>query len=429
MLSSPGPDRQSAGALVSLFNTGDRLGDELNDVPNPKPTPADKARFGKLASLYTAFSSEFAACALDICLRAEYKKIADPFGGMGTLSESARTRPVQLQVGDISPFAALSAAFRSAKKADIDASLASVATIADRIKADDEREFYARLLVALTSKGRSSLESAMTFPSAPRHKEVALGAFVAALSRMRLYKQFAGSNPTWVRRPDRVAGASAAHRALSATISAAGDFARKLPPVHSANRTSSRWSSIEELPIVNGSLDAIITSPPYANRTDYIRHYHPASELLMEAAGCDERAVRAAQIGTPLIRDADPVRPLPVTVTRLLGKIRNHASYASERYYYKGFLYYFSDMHDALHRMHSWLREGGLVLMVVQDTYYKDLPIPTSDLLIDIARGVGFGSAGRRDWRVHHYLSQLSPHSRRSMPNRMLNESVIALSK
>src|SRR5688500_3919780 len=96
---------------ASLFDTLEGIERDLYEAPNPKPTSSDKARFGKLASLYTAFSSQFAGYALDMCLRAGHSRIADPFSGMGTLGEAARSRPVNLHLGDISPFAALSSAF------------------------------------------------------------------------------------------------------------------------------------------------------------------------------------------------------------------------------------------------------------------------------------------------------------------------------
>lgn len=414
---------------MSLFKTGHHLEDELTDAPNPKPTATDKAHFGKLASLYTAFSSDFAAYALDMCLRVGGNRIADPFSGMGTLAEAARTRPVILSVGDISPFAALSGAFRSATRTHIDLSAALLETQAAKMVEDNERAFYSQLFKTLAATGQNSISTILATPSKPKHRILAISIYLAALSRIHLYKRFAGSNPTWVKRPDAIADGSSTLEAINATIRMGREFARHLPDIHHANRTKSVWASIDAQPIAKSSLDAIVTSPPYANRTDYIRHYLPASELLLNAAGRDERLIRIHQIGTPLIRKVDPEQPLPVSIRKLLEAIRTHPSYASERYYYKGFLYYFVDMYDAFVRMRDWLQEGGILLMVVQDTCYKDLYVPTASLLADLAQTVGFKISGRRDWRVLHHLSHLSPHSRRVMPKRTLNESVIAFSK
>ena len=60
------------------------------------------------------------------------------------------------------------------------------------------------------------------------------------------------------------------------------------------------------------SIDLIVTSPPYPNRTDYIRHYQPASELLMEASGRDERIVRLERVAEPAARGDVPSHDLPL---------------------------------------------------------------------------------------------------------------------
>ena len=206
-------------------------------------------------------------------------------------------------------------------------------------------------------------------------------------------------------------------------------YARGLHPLNAKNRSSVRWAPLAEQEFKPGSLDAIVTSPPYPNRTDYVRHYLPASELLIAAAGRDERTLRLEQIGTPLIREGELNPRFPASISKLIERIRTHESYASERYYYKGFLYYFSDMADALALMRTWLCPGGLAILVVQDTYYKDIHIPVAELLTDLASLQGLIPVGQRDWRVRTTLSQLSPHSRRRVPNRLLAESVIAFNR
>jgi hypothetical protein len=412
-----------------LFRSGEWLADELGQAPNPKPTVADKARFGKLASLYTAFSCGFAAHALDICVRSGCNTIADPFAGMGTLAEVGRSFPINLLLGDISPFAALSSTFRSASRLEIDQSASELHGLSKRIEADDERAFFGQLLSGAVSDTQTTLSDVLRTPSSPDHRRIALTIYLAALSRIRLYKRSVGSNPTWVKRPQWLADRSSTLESIEITVAGAREFARQLPELHPQNNTSSVWSSIAAQAIVSESLDGIVTSPPYANRTDYIGHYLPASELLLAAAGVDERMVRSEQIGTPLIRNDEPTQPLPDCVCKVLHDIKNHASYASKRYYSKTFSYYFSDMFRALRTMHSWLRPGGILIMVAQDTYYKDLHIQTPALLIEMAGVIGFKLIGFQNWSVRKFLSQLSPHSRRIRSNRSLTETAIALNK
>lgn len=414
---------------ASLFRSESRFLDALFDAPNPKPSAADKAKFGQLASLYTSFSQTFAADMLDLCISEGCQTIADPFGGMGTLGEAGRGRPINLHLGDISPFAALTGTFRTAGSEEIRDSAAFIKELSELIEAEDEKAFFSQLLSSIGAGTETATQHVLQAPTEPEHRSTAISIYLAALSRLRLHKAFAGSNPTWIKRSKAAADHAATRLAVEQTLDAAVVYANGLDPLHDKNRTSVRWAALTAEAYGPASLDAIVTSPPYPNRTDYIRHYLPASELLINAAGYDERALRLEQIGTPLIRDGDPQSVLPASISQLISQIRSHPSYASERYYYKGFLYYFSDMATALASMKSWLRSGGLAILVVQDAYYKEIHIPVADLLTDLADAQGLTLVGRRDWRVRNMLSHLSPHSRRSVANRSLSESVIVFSK
>lgn len=414
---------------ASLFRSESNFVDALFDAPNPKPTAVDKAKFGKLASLYTSFSQSFAAHILDLCIVEGCRTIADPFAGMGTVGEAGRGKPLDLHLGDLSPFAALSGVFRTSPANEIHASAGLIRQLSGQIEAEDEQSFFAHLLGAIGAGTKMAAGSALEAPTEPEFRPTALAIYLAALSRLRLHKSFAGSNPTWIKRPSATANLTATRVAVEQTLDAVEAYANGLQPLHAENRTSVRWAPLAEQRFRPGSLDAIVTSPPYPNRTDYIRHYLPASELLIAAAGRDERALRLDQIGTPLIRRGEFYPVLPASISTLIERIRTHESYASERYYYKGFLYYFADMADVLASMRTWLRPGGLAILVVQDTYYKDIHVPVADLLTDLASLQGLALIGRKDWRVRTTLSQLSPHSRRRVPNRSLAESVIAFSK
>lgn len=414
---------------ATLFRTENRFLDALVSASNPKPSAVDKAKFGRLASLYTAFSQAFGAEILDLCISEGCEAIADPFSGMGTLGEAARTRSVDLHLGDISPFAALSGTFRTSTREEIVASTLLVRDLSEEIEAEDERAYFSQLLYALGAGTQDVTKHVLEAPTEPEHRATALAMYLAALSRLRLHKSLAGSNPTWIKRSSAAADHEATRIAVDQTLAAVEAYACGLEPLAVGNRTTVRWAALSEQRYGSASLDAIITSPPYPNRTDYFRHYLPASELLLNAAGQDERSLRLKQIGTPLIRATDQANVLPDSVSKLISQVREHGSYASERYYYKGFLYYFSDMAEALDRMKAWLRPGGILIFVVQDTYYKDIPVPVADLLIDLAAERGFSLTGRQDWRVRHTLSRLSPHSRRSVPNRSASESVIAFSR
>jgi hypothetical protein len=412
-----------------LFHGESDIQNMLDSAPNPKPSADEKARFGQLASLYTAFSEGFARHALRGFLQAGSTTFVDPFCGMGTVAEVSRDHPITLTAGDISPFAALAGAFRSSSSTTIRECMAVVEFSANEVSGRSEQEIYSELGAHVASTATTPLADALARPTAEANRVPAIAMFILALSRLHLYRHLVGSNPTWARRPDSAATGAEALRSIRATLETIGRYAEDLSELRPFNRTSVYWSGIESLPIADSSVDVVLTSPPYANRTDYFRHYHPAVELLLDAAHAHERSFREGQIGTPLIKRTTSLHELPESVTRFLESVRTHRSYASERYYYRTYLQYFTDMSRAVQDMRRWLTPGGALLLVVQDSLFKTLYVPTTDLLIDIAEASGLCLAARRDWSVRHSLSALSPHARRSVSNRTPTESAIVLSK
>lgn len=400
----------------------------LENAPNPKPTSADKKSYGRLASLYTAFSTDFARHVLELCASAGYHEIIDPFSGMGTLGEAARNMPLQLTLNDLNPFATLSSVFRTSQADDILAAVARVQSIRIAGASEPDMRAFLNLLAEQLEDGATALDIVQA--SGKRHRAAALVIHLICLIRMASHKRLKGSNPTWTKRANNEPVDNEAVMLATAEIVAhATAYARGLAPLNPAFSSDCRCSTATGLDIVDGSVDAVITSPPYPNRTDYIRHYLSAAELLLAGDESSERRLREEQIGTPLIRANETAAPLPKSVENLIDLVRTHKSYASERYYAKGFLYYFSDMKNVFNKMFNWLREDGVAILIVQDAHYKEIRIPVADLLIDIAQDSGFSLLSRKDFRVQHTLARLSPHSRASAPMKESFETAFVVQK
>lgn len=411
-------------ATRSLFDD-DALADALLYAPNPKPSAKDKRGFGRLASLYTAFSTDFAAFATELCVLRGHKRIADPFAGMGTLGEAARTLPVRLILNDFNPFAVGSCCLRVSTAAEIEAAIGEVRSLALGSPGEPEDVRFQLAVDAILPPGRSIRDCLRSLnDEGSRHAIRAL--HLLAVARITMHKRLKGSNPTWTKRlhHEAVSGVDF-DEALGEVLVQALDYATQLQPKNDLFNAVLENDDVINLGWANGSLDAIITSPPYPNRTDYIRHYLPASEFLLQGDQRAERHLREVQIGTPLIRSNLPSTPLPPSVEALLERVRSHRSYASERYYAKGFRYYFADMTRTLHQFSRWLAPKGILILVVQDTYYKEVLVPVADLLTDVAASAGLEPLARQKFKVRHPLSRLSPHSRAAMPKRELHETAL----
>ena len=404
------------------FETG--VFDELAEAPNPKPTAADKRGFGKLASLYTAFSRDFARFILELCLDSGHRTIADPFCGMGTLGEAGRGLPVHLVMNDLNPFAALTSVFRTARSNEILNALDLLQTYQLSSDGQVEAEGFRKATRVLLGGKNVSRDLS-------EHDRVSLlAALIVCLIRTKVHHQLGGSNPTWMRREVGLqVDSKVIIEAHSLIESSVRDLAGQMEPLNPRFRTDSFSCDIQKLGLEPASLDAIITSPPYPNRTDYIRHYLPAAELFLPNCEMNERDMRETQIGTPLIRKLTERRPFTDSVASTLEAIRSHPSYASESYYVKGFEQYFDDMRRSIALFSSWIKPGGDLFLVLQDVHYKDLRVPVIDLILELAEGDNFAFRARRDFRVQSALSNMSPHSRKSGGGRKSFETVVRLTR
>jgi hypothetical protein len=416
-----------AAAEFNLFS-GSKP-EPLEGCPNPKPSAADKATFGRLASLYTAFSSDFASFALKECLSRGHKTIADPFAGMGTLGEVARARSLDLMLNDLNPFAVASCCVRTA-------SVSQISCAAERVRSliafsrgeDDERRF--ELTVGALLPAGSSVSDCFKTPVGEAARHVLCCLHILSVARIVMHKKLRGSNPTWTKRSMGSAAIDCDFdSAVDAGIKSLTAYSAQLLPLADGFSVQLSNRDVAELEWGEGSVDAIVTSPPYPNRTDYIRHYLPAAELLLDKNREAERRLREIQIGTPLIRDDHVGMELPSSVENLIERVRTHRSYASERYYAKGVRYYFEDMSRVLARFAGWLAPNGIAMLVVQDTYYKEVLVSVADLLGDIARVHGLNVVGVERFKVSNAMSRLSPHSRATLPKPQLAENVMLLSK
>jgi hypothetical protein len=398
---------------------------DLASAPNPKPSSRDKSGFGRLASLYTAFSTDFAAFALELCQKDGHVEIADPFAGMGTIAEAGRGLPVHLYLNDLNPFAALTSVFRSSRKDLIHEAIESVK--GDQIAgvATCERTSFDALM-GETAK-EATVDALVRNASGDAARFAALRIYLLSLVRLASFRRLGGSNPTWTKRAgDYVPSPDVLRLAHETVTRAATAYADSLVDLHSEFTAAFTSADVADLQRRSGSLDAIITSPPYPNRTDYIRHYLPAVEVLIAEDGDAERRLRETQIGTPLIRQGSISDTLPKLVQDTIESVRNHPSYASERYYAKGFAYYFTDLQNALRQFREWLKVGGSLILVVQDSHYKEMRIPVADLITDLALSVGgFELRSRKDFLVPQTLARLSPHSRASSSARKSFESAL----
>ena len=143
------------------------------------------------------------------------------------------------------------------------------------------------------------------------------------------------------------------------------------------------------LPLQGGSVDLIVTSPPYANALDYMRA-HKFSLAWLGDPIPRLSDLRGHYIGSERQSGSDGGRrTLPESVKAAVdavGERDTGKARVLDRY--------FRDMADAIGEMARVLRDGAAVVIVVGPSVMRDVLVPTHQCLADIAAAAGLDVVG-----------------------------------
>ena len=152
------------------------------------------------------------------------------------------------------------------------------------------------------------------------------------------------------------------------------------------------------LSYADNAFDAVISSPPYATRIDYVRGTLPELFVL----GANKHTIldlRQRATGSPVVRDA--ARRLDLldsgTANELLRKVASHKSKGSMSYYHPWMKNYFIGLQKGLHEIDRVVKPDGHICLVVQDSRYKEFHINLQQIVIDTMEARGINLLDRND--------------------------------
>ena len=415
-----------------------------------KRKPSSQTGIESWYPYYAGYTEEFARGILRQFEHGRALAVLDPWNGSGT------TTTVAYQMGhhalgfDLNPVANLVASAKvanpddalhvaglarrlaSAKSERIDSTDPLLAWMAPSVVAQ-YRAIEARILAELATTADGVVRRPQMGTLPPLAAFMLLALIRAARETASLHR---GTNPTWTTPGD---GRRRAVRTLGKRwVARITEMARDLAMTRAAGR-SMRWSgriSIADaraLPLSEAHVDLVLTSPPYCTRIDYVVSSSFELAALGVGRGSPEfEAQRRASMGTPLARKGPPPEipsEWPSGVRKLLASIRAHPSKASQSYYYKTFWQYFADARASLSELQRVLRPGGLALLVVQTSYYKELCIELPSLYVELGEILGLKGAIVGEAAVHRALAQIHPHSLHHRRQSLYREAVVALEK
>jgi DNA modification methylase len=181
--------------------------------------------------------------------------------------------------------------------------------------------------------------------------------------------------------------------------------------------------------VLAGSIDAVITSPPYLNAIDYLRGHRFSLVWLGYSVGAT-RDVRAASIGAERAPDAGTDARAVEAITALIGSIEQ-----MPRRVQRMIDRYAGDLHRLLAELYRVIRSKGKAVLVIGNSCLRGVFIHNAAACFAAAERAGFTLA---DWQERElppnrrYLpppASASGGQRTAIEKRMRTETVLTFVK
>lgn len=407
-------------------------------IQSPKRTVQSQHGWSGFFPYYAGYSESFAHTLLESANLPKGAMVLDPWNGSGTTTFSASRLGLDSKGFDLNPAMITVARARLLPPSEAD-SIEPLAreTVrgvrADRrgLSADDPllswfEEQSAALIRSLERRIREQLVGGRTLMPTGTCMEQLSGlaaTFYVALFAVcrRLAAPFRSSNPTWLRKPARDEPRVTVDRKV--LLGMFTDSLRNMAAALAERRHQSQQEhAAAELKLADttttdldgGSVDLILSSPPYCTRIDYsvatrieLAVLHPLTEVRTEDLG-------RRMMGSTRVPDHDISiqESWGATCTRFLTALRAHPSKASGGYYYKTHLDYFEKMARSLANVSEALKPNGAAILIVQDSYYKNIHNDLPGITTEMAEATGLKLRRRADFHLKRTMAGINPYTR-----------------
>ncbi len=190
-------------------------------------------------------------------------------------------------------------------------------------------------------------------------------------------------------------------------------------------------ASSDSIPLQDHSIDAVVSSPPYCTRIDYAIATMPELALLGCSMDKGIKSLRDRMIGTPTISETIPqVRSVYGSIcVAFLDAVAAHHSKASKSYYIKYYLQYFDSIYRSLIEIDRTLAESGRCILVVQDSYYKDIHNDLPRIFMEMAHSLGWNCLDQFDFITKRTMAGLNRRTKIYRHSSTATESVLIFQK
>jgi DNA modification methylase len=370
-------------------------------LPTPKISPTGRSGVHGWLYYYAAFSAQFVKSLLTTLRLNQDSLVLDPFVGCGTTSAVAKSMGIPSIGIELNPIAYYVARAKVGWKPNAPQLNKALQSLEDRLpRVEPTRDylkwFHRRDPVVTKTLG---LGQAITERVAERGlRDFLLAALLLSLRQMA--KVTCSSNPTWIRNGKRhPMSVVEPHRAFANQARTMLHDLTLFTP-HRKTRAEILFGDSTKLEF-DKAFNAIVTSPPYLTRIDYIVNFRMENEFLANLKLPSQIVIpdlRDEMIGTVTIPDRelaekDPISSWGPVCVNVLERVRKHPAKASLSYYYPTIYNYFDKIYTWLQHAHAALNDDGLAFVMVQTSYFKDVEITLGDIFLEMAQNIGFHDA------------------------------------
>jgi DNA modification methylase len=441
--------RLQSGFAAATFPEMTLSNSELSSPKRNSQTVTGKAAW---YSYYAGFSTPFVQDVIRKLGLPHEAIVADPWNGAGTTTQVAHELRMSALGADINPAMVMVSKARLLGNM-VDPSQTTLCTHilrkasvyrADVLEEEPLALWFAPQSATLLRNIERSIQFYLVGPAYSRLAKLeslssisSLSAFfyVALFRTVReLLAPFRTTNPTWIKKPKHPSGRLRPSEEILArmfkkhveTMTAA--IPNLLDPMAQSEYPEIKidCADSKSLPWKDGVADAAIASPPYCTRIDYGIATLPELRA-MGFSSADVRKLRERMIGTSTIATATPAsqREWGDTCNSFLAAVRQHRSHSSASYYIKNHLQYFDGLFRSLKELNRILKPGSRCVLVVQDSYYKEIKNDLPQIVTEMGQAVGWKSVWRDDFPVEHSMARAHAHAETYRTESTATESVL----
>lgn len=407
-------------------------------IQSPKRSLQAQQGWDGFFPYYAGYPESFARALLKSANLSKEAIILDPWNGSGTTTFSASQLGLVSKGFDLNPVMIVIARARLLPPSEAD-TLDSLAreTVkgvrADRriLLPDDPLRWWfepaaATVVRALERRIRGQLVGERTLtPDGVKLDHIsgfAATFYVALFSVCRqMSARFRSSNPTWLRKPKADEGLIAADR--EAILSAFTANVKSMAVALAERSTEAQKDhAAAELLLADttstapskNSIDMVLTSPPYCTRIDYSAATRIEFAVMYPLVDVKLEDLGRQMIGSTRVPHHEIVvnQAWGEICGRFISELKIHPSKASAGYYYKTHLDYFEKMARSLANLANGLKASGTAVLVVQDSYYKEIHNDLPGITTEMAAAAGLTLRRRVDFEFKRSMAGINPHAR-----------------